>query len=492
MRRERPNRHGAAILLAVLAGVAPVYGDGARDAEWDWGPFASRLRDVHGTTRLRAVGPLVEYARDDEGRYLLAIRPLAAGAGDAETGWTRREALWPLLAGKKLREEATWRFALVWYQDFDVNDPAARWRLWVLPVYFQGRDAAGRPYVAIFPLGGRLREFLMLDQVDFALWPLWVRSRQNEVRSTTVLWPIFSRTRGKGIYRIRVFPFYGRSAMRDHYVKKFILWPIYTEAEYRYPDSQGFGFLLVPFYGRIRLTDQRADLVIPPFFRYGRGERQSQVHAPWPFVQIGWGEIQRFYLWPLYGADRRYGVETGFALWPIFWRERTERAQTVFHRWAALPLLQVESETPRRPREGALEPSKRYVRLWPLASYERIGAERRWRAPVLMPFRDPPPVDRNWTPLWTLFERTAVGDRADTEILWGVFRRQYRGAEGCRTSIFPLVEWSVRRDPTGAAPPTRSWSMLKGLIGYERSGEQRALRVLYWIRIPSRSYSTEP
>jgi len=489
-RRDRSPRRAfaaaAAAALAVLAGgcrtAAP--GGAAAAAEWDWGPVASRLTDAHGHTRLRAAGPLFERTLDPAtGRRFLAARPFYAEVSDPSTGRSNRDVLWPLAAGKTFGKQMSWRVALTWYQDFDTGDPNSRWRLWALPFYFQGRDAQGRSYAAVFPLGGRIREFFMLDRVDFALFPLWVKSAQNEVRSRTLLWPVLSETKGKGIYRFRVFPIYGRSAQRDAYVKKFVLWPFFTSARYNYPHSSGYGFILLPFYGRIRLTDQDSHLVLPPLFRYTRGARQNLVNAPWPFVQVGWGETRRFYLWPLYGRLRRAGVATDFVLWPLGWRERVDRPGAVFRTWKALPFVQYERETLRRPAPGETPVTKRYLRVWPLFSYERRGAESRLRALELLPFRNPPPVERNWAPFWTLFERTRVGDARDTELLWGLYRRQTRGDRAARTSIFPLIEWSSHR-PGDAAPAARSWSLLKGFLAVESEGARRRLRVLYFFRIP--------
>ncbi len=486
----------AAALAAALAGAGcrslPPAASTSPDAagrEWDWGPFASRLTDARGVVRTRAAGPIFERARDPAtGRTLTAARPLYARAEDPVSGWTHWDSVWPLAEGKSFKNQMSWRVATVWYQDFDTSDSRSRWRLWALPFYFQGRDAQGRAYAAVFPLGGRIREFFLLDRVDFALWPLWVQSRQGEIRSNTVLWPIFSETKGKGIYRARVFPLYGRSAMRDHYVKKFVLWPIFTSARYEYPQSRGYGFVLLPFYGRINLTDQDSHLVLPPFFRHTRGARQNLVLAPWPFVQIGWGEQRRFYLWPLYGRLRRPGVASEFALWPLFWRERIDRPGAILRRWKFLPFVSLETETLRRPPPGAPAVRRRYTQIWPLGSYERSGGERRWRGFELLPFRAPPPVERSWAPWWTVFERTIVGDRTDTELLWGVYRRQTRGDRFARTSIFPFFEW--RGDRADPAAPARAWSLLKGFLGVEtRNGETR-LRVLYFLRFTVRREPT--
>jgi hypothetical protein len=152
----------------------------------------------------------------------------------------------------------------------------------------------------------------------------------------------------------------------------------------------------------------------------------------------------------------------------------------VVRRWKALPFVQYETETLRRPPPNAAPIRHRYLRLWPLLSYERRGAESRLRALEPMPFRNPPPIERSWAPFWTLFERTVVGDACDTELLWGLFRRQRRGAARVRTSIFPLIEWSAdRAEPEARA---RSWSVLKGLVGVESVGAHRRFRVLYFLR----------
>jgi hypothetical protein len=280
--------------------------------------------------------------------------------------------------------------------------------------------------------------------------------------------------------------------LQDREESRFILWPIYTETRYLLPASSGRGFVLWPFYGRTRRTDQRSDFLLPPLFEYTRSPRQHRINAPWPFVRIGWGETRRFYLWPLYGYQRRTGTEKEFVGWPIFWRERTDRPNAVFRRWAAIPFLQIERETTRRAAPGTDPVRSRYLRAWPLFVHEQRGAESRWRAPVLLPFRDPPPIERNWAPLWTLFERTSRDGRTDTELLWGVFRRQYRGAEGVRTSVFPLIEWGRRPPPEGDGPAQSYGSLLKGLIGWESTGAQRRLRMLYVFRFSWNSEAVTP
>ncbi len=304
----------------------------AEPGEFDWGFIASRSRDVHGVMRFRAVGPFFERATADDGQQLTAVRPLFSRYADPANERIRREYLWPLGYDKKFRNEYGGRYGLAYWQRFDVTDPKSRYRFWLLPVYFQGRDQHGRNYKAVFPLGGRMYEFLGRDEIDFVLFPLYLRHSINTVETKSFVWPIYSKTEGNGIHRFRIFPFYGRSRQRDDYDKKFIMWPIYTSARYYYPGSSGKGYIVFPLWGYTRLDDQRSFTIIPPLFRFTRGERVNMTLAPWPFFQRKTGEVEQFYLFPIVGEKIHRGVRTRFFLWPILHEERLDRGHELARR----------------------------------------------------------------------------------------------------------------------------------------------------------------
>ena len=446
--------------------------DAPREA--DWGPIFSRRVEPDGTERVRALGPVVETVREPDGSRLTAVRPFFVHTADAESGWVRRDWLWPVASSKRLDDrQASWRVLIAWGQRFDLADPEGRWRLWVLPVYFQGRDAAGDRYLAVFPLGGRIREILMQDEIAFALWPLWVRAKQGATTTQTLFWPLASKSQGAGVYRARLFPFYGVSRKSPHVSRRFILWPFWTEMQSTHPSVSGSGFMVFPLYGRVRMTDLHADTFVPPFFRFVRSERQTSVNAPWPFVQIMRGEVHDTTIWPLFRSRRRPGVRDGYLLWVLFNWEQIERRDAMVKRWRLTPLL--STETHHAHRGG--RPPRRDVRLWPLVSYRREEDAVRMRMLELWPVRDARPVEAAWAPFWTLAEWHRDAQSREVELLWGMFRHRMRGPEDRRTSIFPLIEWERR------GPEARSWNLLKGLVGYRRDADRRRLRLLYALSV---------
>lgn len=451
----------------------------------EWGPVYSRFQASDGSMRERALGPLFERVRLADGSAAVAVRPLYARETNAVNGRVNGEILWPAIEFSALGRESGWRALVAWYRCFNTEAELPRWRLWVLPFYFQGRNAAGETYAAVFPLGGRISEMFGQDDIRFALFPLWVSSSVGDLETLDLLFPFYSLTRGRTTERFRLFPLYGRSEQFGNYTKRFILWPFWTQAEYTYPTSAGKGFILFPLYGRIDLTDQTSWLVLPPFIRISRGSEVERVYAPWPFVQIERGRQSRFHLWPLFGRTTDPAIDRAYIAWPFLWSFRLYRDNAVHHSVSVVPVFNMET---RRGRGGVADAEgdgpvrSRRWKFWPLASYARDGDDLRFRAPSLWPTRDFAVTERSWSPLWTLVERRATAGAAETEILWGLVRRRSEGGHSARTSVFPLVEWSGREAPGGGREG--SVALFKGLAGWSWGEAGRELRLVYGLRIP--------
>jgi hypothetical protein len=481
-RRTAVQRRPAAWVLAGLAILGCAGNSPAIDpeaGEYDWGFFASRFADVHGDTRFRVLGPFYEDTVSENGDRFRAIRPFTSKTIDAAAERALRESLWPLLVSKSFREQFSVRSLFVYYLNSDVNDPESRWRLFVVPFYFQGRSEHGEDYLAVFPFAGTLREFIGQDEIKFTLFPIRMTSSLNEIKTSHWVWPIYSRTSGKGIYRFRLVPFYGQSRQRDNYEKKFILWPFWTTAQYMYPESHGDGYILWPLFGRLDLSDQKSWMVLPPFFRVTRGDRLFSADLPYPFIQYRSGETEKLYLFPLWGHKTTSGSYNSFFLWPIFHRMRYDKPDGLYYRTLALPCF--HSDTLRARAGAGEDPGEilaRHWTVWPLLSWRREGEESRLRALELWPLKFTGPIERNYAPFWTLYTRTALGDHVQTEFLWGWVRHHRRGRDFRYVSVFPFFQY--RREGLPAA--NRSFSLLKGLVGYERSGDLRRYRLLYGIR----------
>lgn len=465
------------LAIVLLCCVCQAFGfDKAR--EFDFGFVASRLADPDGNMRLKILGPIYERACATNGAQLRAVRPFYSSFTDPATERHRKDMLWPIASSTQFRKEFRWRFLLTWYTDFDRTNPKSRYRLWAFLLYFQGRDKDRNPYMALFPVGGKVCDILGRDEIKFVLFPVYARSHINEVKTKDVVWPIYSRTEGKGIYRFRVFPFYGRNYHRDRFEKRFILWPFWTWGHYKYPRASGTAYILWPLWGHFDLEDQKSWLFVPPLIRFSSGQRMNYNYCPWPVVQWSSGEIEKFYLWPLWGKKNMHSVRSAFFLWPVFRTEQIDRGDLYSQRFLALPFIhsEVRKERSHEPgvRNGVVA---RYHKIWPLMSYMQEGGNKRFRLLELWPLRNTGSVEREYAPIWTLYTHTRMGDSYDDELLWGLYRCRKRGADYRSVSLFPVISWT-RDDRDGNR---REGSILKGLLGYKREGAQKSFRVLYLL-----------
>ncbi len=400
--------------------------------------------------------PLYVSKVETNGATFHAWRPFYSSSVEDER-W-REDYLWPLYTKKGFKEERYSRFLFFGYHsDFSPDDD--RHRTWVIPFYFKGTSKDGEDYFALFPIGGSIYEFLGRDKVSFVLFPIYGKSHVNDVRTTTVLWPIGSRTKGERVDRFRVWPFYSRTALEDEYVKKSILWPIWNTVEYTNERNPGGGFILVPIYGKVKT--ERADnyWVVAPFFRYMSSEEQWIVHAPWPFVQLADGEMKKRIFWPFYGKKSLGTLTRQYWLWPILWNNKTEYAVHEQRRRFVVPFFAHQTDVITKPTKNH-EPGdviSKYWKIWPLMSWERNFEKSRFRTLEFWPLRNTPGVERNWAPWWTLYQRLDANDEIGHHVLWGLYRQT-------------------------KSPDAFEWSLLKGFAGYKKTETSRRYRVLFmWL-----------
>jgi hypothetical protein len=405
--------------------------------------------------------PFYDKLKTDEGSFF-AVRPFYSHAvmKDGEV----RDVFWPLYSRKSFKDEKTSRALLFYFtHQFDASEETPRARRWLFPFYFQGRNVHDENYLALFPLGGNIYEFLGRDRIQFWLFPIFGKSQINDVKTTSVLWPIVSRTRGEGIRRDRVFPIIGKSVLEDQYEKRFVLWPFWTSAEYFYLGDSGKSWILFPLCGRADMDNEQTLWLIPPFFRFTKGAKQDRLLCPWPFIQKMESEQHdKFYVWPLWGKDQYAGGNhRTFLFWPVLWSEKTEEAHLTKTRRRAVPFFLLEREFLRE--QGVLKEEQvevsRYWRLWPLMSWRREENLSRFRMLELWPVKDSAPIERNWAPLWTLYKRTNVEGLIRKEVCW--------------------FAWHSEKD---VAADHTEWSLLKGLLSYKKEGGARSGRVL-WFKL---------
>jgi hypothetical protein len=487
LRVSLPSVAALGLCALILSGCASIRAPGRPGSyALDLGPLASVGTDLHGGSRVTALGPLVENRAATNDTRFFALHPFYSRTYQTDRNRTAHEFLWPIATAKDAGQERFVRFLMTYYHDFDRHTAHSRFRLVSFPFLFGGRDAQGKGYFAVFPVGGTIHEFLFRDKIAFGLWPLYTYSTINSQKTHSVLWPIGSYTRGGGVLKYRVLPLYGRSSYKGQWVKKFVLWPFYSSVDYNYPKSKGSGFVLFPLTGHVKLTDQETWMFIPPFFRWTQGGKMDKLNGPWPFIQYSSGAADKLYIWPLWGYRNQEADKSWFCLWPLFWGRETEYAKYNRSMFRLVPLIHYEWDKPRvtnAPPATATRPAAcgRYFQLWPLFSYLREDTNSVTRFLDLWPFRRMAPMERNYVPLWTLYSRERAGTATSDELLWGMFRRTKVGGHTEHVSVFPL--FSVSRNPAG---DSRRFSCLLGLCQYERKGLDRRWRLLYFLRLGGR------
>lgn len=494
----RHRRIPVVLVLSCLCLFFLVFPCGTLKSEVDLGCLFFHGDDVEDNDLTTAAGPVYESRRSEAGVSFRAVRPFYSVLDKEANDRRLQEYLWPLGMVKDFQGEKYWRFLLAYGNDFDNTEAGSRYRFIILPVVFAGRDKNEQGYFAVFPLGGRINEFLGRDSMSFVLFPLYGRSRINDVKSHAVLWPFIAWGSGKNMSKFRVFPFYGESERRGRWAKRFVMWPIWTSVRYDYPDTPGGGFMFFPFYGHVQAGDDSESwMLIPPLFRLSRSSDHLEFNAPWPIIQYASGEHEKMYFWPVWGRKAIGPVRSWFCIWPIVSGETVERESYTSKRFLLLPFVQHETRTDTAgaaleesdaPSAGPRSADYRYLKLWPFLDYRRRDGNSRFGMLSLWPFKNADSIERNYSPFWTLYSHLSTGDEREDKLLWGLFRWRRSDGGDRDLTLFPLFSERKKCEHE----ESREWRFLLGLAGYRREGLLKTYRLFYFIKWQTGADDAEP
>lgn len=216
------------------------------------------------------------------------------------------------------REESTFQSKLK-FQPFFEN----RWSK--VPPYdgysrvltaYKGRSDLGQEYWGVFPFYGHMYRRWGVDKNTFVLFPLYYESTEDDARTIRLLWPIVTYADSPGRRSFRIWPLFGRDAIRNEYFNWYVLWP-FVQKTVKHPGTeQSSSYLAAPFPLYVRhdnLYSSATDLLWP-FLNYY--EHYSSGHKRYtfrPFVTYGTGggveELSIFYVYS-YKRDNRKGIDS--------------------------------------------------------------------------------------------------------------------------------------------------------------------------------------
>ncbi len=407
------------------------------------------------------LGPFFESAKADDGASMVAVRPFYSrevSGTNSPLFRSETDILWPLAISSERDDRSYWR-ALLFYgtsapdaSDEDVinkTNTSGHNRFRLFPIFFSGTDAEGEDYMALFPFGGTIHNFMLFSEVRFVMFPVYAEGRTGKTDFKTVMWPFYLERHGENIDQLRLWPFYGESENRGRYVtkkNKFVLWPIWSDYEVTGDSVNGSGFLLFPLYGHTKFErkhrgTEESWTVLPPFFQYGYGDDgYRKIFAPWPFIRIfDRDDHSERHLWPLYGNIEKGDLKKDYFLWPFISRKVTTAKPVEYRSYhAPMPFYfrrVTEVTTTNELLKAKFDSS--YTRLWPLFSHRTNAASGMTvRFPELSLWSNSEQIERNWAPLWSLYlYRKRPSGAYVNDILWG-FLSWGRNDEGDRTFSF--------------------------------------------------------
>ena len=338
-------------------------------------------------------GPFFEH---DSQKHFTAVRPFWSSTPQTE------DFVWPLGTWHTGGEDTFWyRFLFLAYGHENSFN--------LFPFWFsQTERESGEFHWAAFPFCGSHPHLLFMDDIRFALWPLYMEYSVNDVRSRAILWPLLSWKEAPR-EAIGVWPLWGWSKLRES-EHTYALWPFFTRAEYREDrDTSGSGtsWMGWPLYGEVNRSRETQRLALPPFFSFARTPQTWRLRCPWPLVDIERGPRRdRWSVWPLVEHSiqkRRLDGAADDDIWRFGW----QLAEKTNDRFSIFPFFTMEKD---------------FLRVWPFWSRRTENGRETVKAPDLMPIRHAGGFARNWEPFWTLYSSEDLDDgRTRRKFLFNLF-----------------------------------------------------------------------
>jgi len=350
------------------------------------------------TKTIELLGPFVFWQKSEEGLEW-GIRPLFSFKND---GYERLDILYPLGGVKK--EEGLSEGYFFPFLNFEEN------RFFSLFTLYWGKSEEGEAYCGLFPLLGKIKDRFRRDEIDFVLWPLYTRVIDEGSTTYKILWPFFKLYKGK-TEGVDIFPLWGHR-VSERADKGFALWPFYVWQDEKFMEAHFSLRLYFPFYASFKTPKYESFFLFPPFLHHKRFKEGQERWELWPFLAFDDKEQKIF---PLFRKKETPKEKSLWFLWPLYTYEYTEVSETKMQKERFM-LIGV------RKKETFDDEEKVDVfNLWPLFSISKENNKEEFLFPFLIPIKNEG-FKRNLLPIFTLISCKSKGQKADFNILWGLFR----------------------------------------------------------------------
>lgn len=426
--------------------------------------------------RTEAVGPLFYSQHEAEsGASTIAFPPLFSHYRNPSVESHEDDFLYPVLTGIHYGQEYRWQFLqLISFAGGQEQDASTEDRFTLFPFYFQQRSTGtSENYTALFPIYGHLLNRFWRDRIFFVLFPIYSQTQKRDIVTDNYVFPIVHVRNGIGLHGWQVWPLYGSEhkivtlqtngfgdvSTNPGHDRSFALWPLWLKQDNGIGTTNAEKFRAsIPLFVYSRSTNMDLTTVIWPFFSWidNREKEYHEWQTPWPIVIFARGEGKTTSrIFPLFQSSHNATLESDFYLWPVYTYRRTHsdpldyrRTRVLFYLYANI----MEKNT----KTGVF---KQRLDMWPFFTWHRDfnGNERlQVFAPIEPAVPDNRGIERNWSPLWSLWraENNPKTGATSHSLLWNLYRDE-------------------------KAPERKKVSLLFGLFQYQCDGETKRTKLFY-------------
>lgn len=464
------------ILLIMLA-AAPV---AASAGDFDFPPVYFDDYGKDYSYQKGIFGPFISVRKDDQ-KSAFGLRPLFFWQDNKNSRKKELDILYPLFTYWQKDNLKTVQMLLyIMRYDSETLENGFTEREFTLFPFIFYRDAYEdeRDHFGFFPVYGDLRDSFSKDKIKFVLFPLYMKTRSDGDKTTSVLWPIFSVYSGDHD-GFRIWPIYGkRTKQKNELQNEFVLWPFYVKNEKQFYGERVYSRSFFPFYSETEMFGMSNKTYFWPLFSKTENEREGfeRWDVPWPLVNITRGNKYQNRFFPFYSESESSETDKdGFILWPLYKYSTihlynyTREKKQIF-----LFLYKDEKYIPKN-EEGK---EGRRIDLWPLFSYSNLNEKSHFHIlTVFEPFiRSNERLYRNYAPFWRILEYRKTADNdSKLSLLWDIitYRKTPPGSTLNIQPVIPLLKLKNHKDED-------SFKLLGGLLGFTDGESGKVLHLLYY------------
>ncbi len=454
-----PQSSGAGINLGPLLNVTTNEQDGTRD--------------------LNALGPLIKFKKT-ENTTEYGFRPLFYKVADHEKDKTAFDLLYPISTYRRWDKDLKMQLLMyvMYYRSVKQQSGFMEREYIFIPFIFSKKaEEKDDSYFAFFPFYGRVKHKYVKDEINFFMFPFYLQTVKNGMKNTSFIWPFIAVYTGGQQTGGRFWPVYGQRKVGETREDRFVMWPFYMSRERMFYGDKQSTLSVWPFYYGTDAPGRTQRTFFWPFINKIEDKNRDikRWDVPWPLITVSnqSRETKRFF--PFYSKSTGRGADRGFFMWPLYRYDTIELDR--YKRKRVSVLLFIYKDINNVPiKEGGRD--GRRIDLWPLFSYKRVPGERsyfRLFSPLEMFLANNPPRERNWAPIWRIFEWNKDAEGTEiTSVFWRTIVTE-RSKERVSVDIRPIIPFFSYLK----SPEKGNMKLLGGLLGYEREQQKKKLRFLY-------------